>query len=225
VQVNKIDKPTARPDFAIDKTFDLFVELGATDEQTDFPIVYTSAINRVAGYEADDISSDMTPLFESIISLPKPPCDVGGPLQLQISNLGADNFIGRLGIGRIKSGQVRRNSTVGISSGPGQPVRSAKISELFTFDALGRAAVEEAEAGEIVVFSGIQDFKIGDTIVDENAPLPLEPIEVEQPTMSITIGVNKSPFAGRAGKFLTSRNIKERLQKELLTNVALLLKR
>jgi len=224
VVVNKIDKPAARPEYVIDKTFDLFVELGATDEQTDFPIVYTSAINRVAGDEPDDIKDNMGPLLDKILELPKPQCDVDGPLQLQISNIGSDNFIGRLGIGRIKSGKVAKGLPVGICAGPGQPVRTVKISELFCFDALGRRPIDEARAGEIVVFSGIQDFNIGDTLVDPNNPQPLEPISVEKPTMSIAIGVNKSPFAGKSGKLLTSRNIKDRLAKELQTNVALQVK-
>jgi len=224
VVVNKIDKPAARPDYVVDKTFDLFVELGASDEQTDFPIVYSSAINRIAGPEPDQIGDDMSALLDQILELPKPECDVNEPLQLQISNIGSDPFIGRLGIGRIKSGTIRKNTAVGLSSGPGTPVKAAKVSELFGFDALGRASIEEASAGEIVVFSGVQDFNIGDTLVDPADPRPLEPIEVEEPTMSIAMSVNKSPFAGRAGKLLTSRNIRDRLDKELETNVALQVK-
>jgi len=163
----------------------------------------------------------MSAIFERIMDLPKPKADMEGPLQLQISNIAADNFIGRLGIGRIRSGTLRKNTPVGLSSGPGQPVKQVKISELFAFDAMGRLAVDEAKAGDIVTFAGVQDFTIGDTIVDPDDPKPLEPIEVEQPTMSITFGVNKSPFAGRVGKLLTSRNIRDRLAKELETNVAL----
>merc|ERR1719238_2364542 len=221
VVVNKIDKPAARPAYVIDKTFDLFCELGATDEQTDFPVVYCSAINRVSGFTPEEIGEDMSAIFKQIMDLPKPIADTEGPLQLQISNIAADSFIGRLGIGRIKSGTIKKNSPIGLSPGPGEPIRQVKISELFNFDAIGRAAVDEAKAGDIVVFSGVQDFNIGDTLVDPDDPRPLEPIEVEQPTMSITFGVNKSPFAGRAGKLLTSRNIRDRLAKELETNVAL----
>jgi len=221
VVINKIDKPASRPEYVVDKTFDLFCELGASDEQTDFPIVYCSAINRVAGFSPDAIGDDMSAIFERIMDLPKPKADMEGPLQLQISNIAADNFIGRLGIGRIRSGTLRKNTPVGLSSGPGQPVKQVKISELFAFDAMGRLAVDEAKAGDIVTFAGVQDFTIGDTIVDPDDPKPLEPIEVEQPTMSITFGVNKSPFAGRVGKLLTSRNIRDRLAKELETNVAL----
>jgi len=222
VVVNKIDKPAARPEYVIDKTFDLFCELGASDEQTDFPVVYTSAINRVAGLEPDDIKEDMTDVFEKILELPKPKADKDQPLQCQISNIGSDPFIGRLGIGRIKSGTLKKNSPIGISEGPGSKVRQVKVSELFNFDAAGRIAVDSAEAGDIVVFSGIPDFNIGDTLVDMDDPRPLEPIEVEQPTMSITMGVNKSPFAGKSGaKLLTGRNIRDRLAKELEVNVAM----
>jgi len=163
----------------------------------------------------------MSAIFKRIMELPKPLANVDAPLQLQISNIGMDSFIGRLGIGRIRSGTIKKNSPIALSSGPGQPIRTVKISELFNFDAMGRAPINEASAGEIVVFSGVADFTIGDTLVDPDDPLPLEPIEVEQPTMSITFGVNKSPFAGRAGKLLTSRNIRDRLSKELETNVAL----
>lgn len=221
VVVNKIDKPASRPEYVIDKTFDLFCELGATDEQTDFPVVYCSAINRVAGFEPDDIGEDMSAIFKRIMELPKPTASIDGPLQLQISNIGMDSFIGRLGIGRIRSGTLKKNSPIALSQGPGTPNRQVKVSELFNFDAMGRAPIDEASAGEIVVFSGVQDFTIGDTLVDPDDPMPLEPIEVEQPTMSITFGVNKSPFAGRVGKLLTSRNIRDRLSKELETNVAL----
>jgi len=222
VVVNKIDKPAARPEYVIDKTFDLFCELGASDEQTDFPIVYASAINRVAGPEADQIGEDMSAIFSEILDLPKPQADADKPLQLQISNIGSDPFIGRLGIGRIISGSLKKNSPIGISEGPGTKVRQVKISELFNFDAAGRAPIDEASAGEIVVFSGIPDFNIGDTLVDLDNPMPMEPIEVEQPTMSITMGVNKSPFAGKSGaKMLTGRNIRDRLAKELEVNVAM----
>merc|ERR1719454_1351183 len=231
VVVNKIDKPAARPDFVIDKTFDLFCELGASDEQTDFPIVYTSAINRMAAatFEEGMASLEkgeegMSALFDEIIQLPKPQCDAEGPLQLQISNIGSDPFIGRLGIGRIKQGVVKKNAPVGISKGPGEAPKQVKVSELFAFAALGRKSIEEAEAGEIVVFSGLSEFDIGDTLVDMADPQPLDPIAVEEPTMSVTMGVNKSPFAGKSGKQLTSRQIRERLDKELETNVALQVK-
>jgi len=222
VVVNKIDKPASRPEYVIDKTFDLFCELGATDEQTDFPVCYTSAINRVAGDDPAEIGSDMSALFKQIMDLPKPAAAPEQPLQLQISNIGSDPFIGRLGIGRIKSGTLVKNTPIGLSAGPGTKPKQVKVSELFNFDAAGRAPIDSAAAGEIVVFSGVPDFNIGDTLVDLDNPMPLEPIEVEQPTMSITMGVNKSPFAGKSGaKYLTGRNIRDRLAKELEVNVAM----
>jgi len=221
VVINKIDKPDADPASVVDKTFDLFCELGASDEQTDFPIVYTSAINRVAGDEPDQATKDLGPLFRKILDLPSPSADLDGSLQLQISNIANDNFIGRLGIGRIRSGVIRRAQQVGLSAGPGCKVESVKVTELFAFDAMGKTSVEEASAGDIVTFAGIENFNIGDTVVDLSEPRPLEPITVEQPTMSMTFGVNKSAVAGKVGKKLTMRVIKDRLEKELETNVAL----
>merc|ERR1719284_811417 len=165
VVVNKIDKPSSRPDYVVDKTFDLFCELGASDEQTDFPIVYASAINRVAADEPGGEMKNMDPLFDKILGLPKPACDPAGPLQLQISNIAADNFIGRLGIGRIRSGALARAGVVGLSAGPGTPVTQVKVGEIFNFEEMGRNAIEEAKAGEIVMFSGVSDFNIGDTLV------------------------------------------------------------
>ena len=187
VVVNKIDKPAARPEYVIDKTFDLFCELGANDEQTDFPIVYCSAINRIAGLDPNKMDSDMNCLLDAILEMPKPKADVEAPLQLQVSNIGSDPFIGRLGIGRIRSGVIRKNSAVAITAAPGEKVNPAKISELFTFDALGRTSVDEAGAGDIVVFSGLSDFNIGHTLVDPANPMPLEPIAIETPTMSVAI--------------------------------------
>ena len=222
VVVNKIDKPAARPDYVIDKTFDLFCELGASDEQTDFEVVYASAINRMSGPEPDALDGSMTTLLDKILDLPKPEAAVEDPLQLQISNVGSDAFIGRLGVGRIKSGTIVKGKPIGLSAGPGEPVKQVKVSELFVYDAMGRTPAEEASAGDIVVFAGIPEFNIGDTLVDPADPRPLEPIDVEVPTMSITMGVNKSPFAGKSGaKLLTSRNIRDRLAKELETNVAM----
>ncbi|KAL3927606.1 MAG: hypothetical protein SGPRY_002743 [Prymnesium sp.] len=203
VVVNKIDKPAARPEYVIDKTFDLFCELGASDEQTDFPIVYTSAINRIAGDEPDAMGSDMKAIFDKIMALPKPKADIEGSLQLQISNIASDPFIGRLGIGRIRSGTLKKSSPIGLSAGPGTDVKKVKVSELFNFDATGRKAVDEAKAGDIVVFAGVPEFNIGDTLVD---------VEVV-PVASVTYC--------RAGKLLTSRNIRDRLAKELEVNVAL----
>merc|ERR1719453_2297067 len=175
----------------------------------------------MSGPEPDQLVNSMTTLKDAILSLPKPVASIDDPLQLQISNVGSDPFIGRLGVGRIKSGTVQKGKPIGLSAGPGEPVKQVKISELFVFDAMGRQSVEEAAAGDIVVFAGVTDFDIGNSLVDPSDPRPLDPLEVEKPTMSITMGVNKSPFAGRSGKLLTSRNIRDRLTKELETNVAL----
>ena len=221
VVLNKIDKPAARPEYVIDKTFDLFCELGASDEQTDFEVVYTSAINRQSGRTAKVLDS-MDPLLDAILQLPKPPAPVNEPLQLQISNVSYDNFIGRLLIGRIRSGSLLKGVPIGISSGPGEVPRMVKCSQIFKFAAFARQPVDEASAGDIVVAAGIPDFNIGDTLVDLKTPMPLPPIAVEQPTMSITLGVNRSPFKGKSGaKYLTSANIRERLARELEVNVAL----
>ena len=221
VVLNKIDKPAARPEYVIDKTFDLFCELGASDEQTDFEVVYTSAINRQSGRTAKVLDS-MDPLLDAILQLPKPPAPVNEPLQLQISNVSYDNFIGRLLIGRVRSGRLLKGVPIGISSGPGEAPRMVKCSQIFKFAAFARQPVDEASAGDIVVAAGIPDFNIGDTLVDLKTPMPLPPIAVEQPTMSITLGVNRSPFKGKSGaKYLTSANIRERLARELEVNVAL----
>ena len=223
VVLNKIDKPQAEPDMVVDKTFDLFCELGASDEQTDFGIVYTSALRRQSGLEVDAVGEGMDPLLDAILDLPKPVASVDEPLQLQISNVGADQYLGRLMVGRIRSGTLRRGQAVGVCNGPGSPVAANKVGEVFVYDGMGRAAVEQASAGEIVVVSGVSQFNIGDTVVDPNDPMPLTPIEVEQPTMSITMSVNRSPFKGKCKetKFLTSTHIRDRLAKELETNVAL----
>mmetsp|Transcript_109973 Transcript_109973/g.211661 ORF Transcript_109973/g.211661 Transcript_109973/m.211661 type:complete len:671 (-) Transcript_109973:191-2203(-) len=222
VVINKVDKPASRTDYVIDKTFDLFCELGATDEQTDFKVVYSSAINRQSGKKPETLEGNMNTLKDAILELPKPYATIDKPLQLQIVNVGSDQFIGRLGVGRITSGTIRKGMAVGLSAGPGEEVKQKKITELFVYDAMGKKPVDEASAGDIVVFAGIQDFDIGNTVVDPADPQPLEPIEVEIPTMSITMGVNKSPLAGKSdAKFLTSREIKARLDKELETNVAL----
>ena len=225
VVLNKIDKPHARPDYVIDKTFDLFCELGASDEQTDFEVVYTSAINRQAGLDPSEMSDGMGPLLDKILDLPKPVASVARPLQLQISNVGTDQYIGRLLVGRIRSGSLRKGAAIGLCAGPGEPVRPVKLTEIFVHDALGRMSVDEASAGDIVVAAGISEFNIGDTLVDLAEPHPLPPMEIEEPTMSITMGVNKSPLQGKSGaKLLTLAQIQERLARELEVNVALQVK-
>eukprot|EP00168_Porphyra_purpurea_P014216 TRINITY_DN404_c0_g1_i1.p1 TRINITY_DN404_c0_g1~~TRINITY_DN404_c0_g1_i1.p1 ORF type:complete len:484 (+),score=151.67 TRINITY_DN404_c0_g1_i1:223-1674(+) len=220
VVVNKIDRPMSRPEFVVDSTFDLFVELGASDEQADFAIVYASALKRISGHQADDLSPGLEAVFDVLLGLPRPKVRPSGPLQLMVSNVDYDDFKGRLGLGRITSGTLSKAEGV-IVTRPGKEPRRAKINELFRFDNLGRASVESATAGDIVMFSGIDAFDIGDTLCSPDVPLPLPPIAVEEPTVRMTFSVNTTQFAGQEGKFVTSRNIRDRLQKELERNVAL----
>lgn len=220
VVVNKIDRPAARPEYVVDKTFDLFCDLQANDEQSDFQIVYTSAIQGVAGDEPEAMQENMEPLFKAIMGMPKPVVKETAPLQVLVANIDYDDFKGKLGVGRIHSGSLRKGQTVALAR-PDGPVKTGKISELFVFDNLGRTGVDEAHAGDIVMVAGLSDIGIGDTIVDPANPQPMVPIAVEEPTVRMTFGVNKSPLAGREGKFLTTRMIRDRLMKELDRNVAL----
>lgn len=221
--VNKIDRPTARPAYVVDMVFDLFCELGATDEQTDFDICYASAIKGQSGGEPDAIEDTLQPLFDKILNLPPPPTgDVTDSRQLLIANIDYDEFKGKLGIGRLTAGTLKVGSTVGYTK-PGMPVKTGKISELFVFDNLGRKSVTEVAAGEIAMIAGLDGIAIGDTIVDKDDPKPMEPIAIEEPTVRMSFMVNKSPFAGKDPKStrLTSRMIRDRLYKELDRNVAL----
>jgi GTP-binding protein len=226
--VNKIDRPAARPDYVVDKAFDLFVELGASDEQTDFQIVYASGLQGKAGLEPDDMSDNMEPLFDTIMEAIDPPkieSTESNDLQCLVSNIVYDDFKGKMGIARITEGSVKAGQQVALAQ-PGKDKKTGRLSKLFVFDNLGQKEVEEASAGEIIMFAGLEDVEIGDTLItNENGGVdaadPLPPIAVEQPTVRMTLGVNKSPLAGREGKFLTSRMIRERLFKELDRNVAL----
>ena len=221
VVVNKIDRDGARPDWVLDQTFDLFDRLGATDEQLDFPVVYASALNGFASLDADVTGGDMTPLFEAIVQHVAPPnVDKEGSLQLQVSSLDYDPYVGVLGIGKIQRGSIATNSAVSIV-GADQRVRKARVLELYGFHGLHRQKVQRAEAGDIVVFSGIDELNISDTLCAVDKPDGLPALAVDEPTISMTFQVNKSPFAGQDGKFLTSRQISERLQQELKHNVAL----
>jgi GTP-binding protein len=221
VVINKIDRPGARPGWVLDQTFELFDRLGATDAQLDFPVVYASALNGYAGPEPDVRSGDMTPLFEAIVKhVPPPAVDPNGPLQLQVSSLDYDSYVGLLGIGRITRGRATPNTAVTIVGADGRS-RPGKIGELYGFLGLDRYRVTGAEAGEIVVFSGMEELHISDTVCDREHPAALPPLKVDEPTISMTFQVNKSPFAGKEGKFLTSRHLRERLDRELLHNVAL----
>jgi GTP-binding protein len=221
VVINKIDRDGARPDWVLNQTFDLFDRLGATDEQLDFPVVYASALKGYASTDSSTRDGDMTPLFEAIVThVPSPNVDESGPLQLQVSSLAYDPYVGVLGIGRVQRGQVDANSPVSIVSADGS-TRTGRILELFGYHGLERQKRESATAGDIVVFSGIDDLRISDTLCPRDHPEGLPALAVDEPTISMTFQVNKSPFAGQDGKFLTSRQIRERLEQELKHNVAL----
>jgi GTP-binding protein len=221
VVINKIDRPGARPDWVINHTFDLFDKLGATEEQLDFPVVYASALNGYAMLEADKPGTDMTPLYEAILKhVPQPDIDAEGPLQLQVCSLDYSTYIGQLGIGRIRRGRIRPNQEVVVMYGD-ENRGKAKVSQILTFQGLERSAAEMAEAGDIVLVSGIDQVNIGVTLCDPEALDPIKPIAVDEPTLTMNFMVNTSPLAGREGKYVTSRQIRERLEKELLKNVAL----
>jgi len=221
VVINKVDRDGARPDWVLDQTFDLFDRLGATDEQLDFPVIYASALNGYASTDSDTRSGDMTPLFEAIVDNVRPPdVDADGPLQLQVSSLDYDSYVGVLGIGRIQRGAIAANTPVSIVAADGS-VRNARVLELFGFHGLERQKIASASAGDIIVFSGIERLDISDTLCPRDHPEALPELAVDEPTISMTFQVNKSPFAGQDGKFLTSRQIGERLDQELKHNVAL----
>jgi len=221
VVINKIDRPDARPDWVLDQVFDLFDRLGGTDEQLDFPVIYASAIEGISGLEPDEMSSDMTPLINMIIEkVPSPEVKIDGPLQLQISALDSNNYVGVIGIGRIKQGSIKPNEQVVVIDREGK-TRKGKILQVMGYEGLDRVEVPIAEAGSIVCITGIDKLNISDTVCDPSKVEALPPLSVDEPTVSMTFQVNDSPFAGREGKFVTSRNIKERLEKELISNVAL----
>ena len=221
VVINKIDRPDARPDWVLDQVFDLFDRLGGTDEQLDFPVIYASAIEGISGLESDQMTGDMKPLIEMIIEkVPAPEVVKNAPLQLQISALDSNSYVGVIGIGRIKQGSVKPNDQVAIINRDGE-IRKGKILQVMGYVGLDRVEVTKAEAGSIVCITGIDKLNISDTICDPMNVQSLPPLSVDEPTVSMTFQVNDSPFAGREGKFVTSRNIKERLEKELISNVAL----
>ena len=221
VVINKIDRDGARPDWVLDQTFELFDRLGASDEQLDFPVVYASALHGYAGMDTDVRSGDIMPLLDAIVNnVPAPDANQDGPLQLQVSSLDYNSYVGVLGIGRISRGIARANKGVSLVRVDGS-VKNARLMHLYAFHGLERVRVEEAGAGDIVIFSGIDDLRISDTLCSRDKPEGLPPLQVDEPTISMTFQVNKSPFAGREGKFLTSRQIQERLMQELKHNVAL----
>jgi len=221
VVVNKIDRPGARPDWVVDQTFDLFDRLGASDDQLDFPIVYASALQGYASEDSTASDGDMTPLFQTITEyVPAPDVDADGPFQMQVSSLDYNSYVGVIGIGRITRGKVKTNTPVRIISRNGEE-RNGRILQVLGFRGLERVEVDEARAGDIIAFTGCEGLNISDTLTDPAAPEALPPLTVDEPTVSMTFQVNTSPFAGREGKYVTSRQIRERLERELIHNVAL----
>lgn len=221
VVINKIDRDGARPDWVIDQVFDLFDRLGASDEQLDFPIVYASALGGYAGLSLDKLASDMTPLFETIVNNVSPPqADPDGPLQLQISSLDYSSYVGAIGIGRIKRGKLSTNQAVTIIDRDGKQ-RSGRVLQVLGYMGLERIQVPQAEAGDIIAITGIENIRISDTICEPQTVEMLTPLVVDEPTVSMNFLVNDSPFAGKEGKFVTSRKLRERLETELIHNVAL----
>ncbi|MDG2961231.1 translational GTPase TypA [Bisgaard Taxon 10/6] len=221
VVINKVDRPGARPDWVVDQVFDLFVNLGATDEQLDFPIIYASALNGVAGLEHDELAQDMTPLFEAIVKYVEPPkVELDAPFQMQISQLDYNNYVGVIGIGRIKRGTVKPNQSVTVIDSFGK-TRNGKIGQVLGHLGLQRYEEDLAQAGDIVAITGLGELNISDTVCDINAVEALPALTVDEPTVTMFFCVNTSPFCGQEGKFVTSRQILERLNKELVHNVAL----
>ena len=221
VVINKVDRDDARPHWVLDQVFDLFDRLGATDEQLDFPVIYASAIQGITGLEPDQMTTDMTPLLEMILEkVSAPEVNVDGPLQLQISALDSNSYVGVIGIGRIKRGIVKPNDQVVVIDRDGK-TRKAKILQVMGHEGLDRVEVPEAQAGSIVCITGVDKLNISDTICHPEEVAALPALSVDEPTVRMTFQVNDSPFAGLEGKFVTSRNIKERLEKELISNVAL----
>ena len=221
VVVNKIDRPAARANAVVDETIDLFIDLGASEEQADFPVIYTRALEGRAGLVPDELADDLAPLFDSIVDhLPPPEVDVDGPTQLLVTTLEYSSYVGKIAVGRLTSGAIRSGQEIAHIDRDGNTM-SAAVGQVFVFRNLKREAVEEVQAGNIVAVSGIPEVGIGDTLADPLDPRPLPPIKVEEPTVRMTFSVNDSPFSGREGKFVTSRHLRERFTRELEGNVAL----
>jgi GTP-binding protein len=221
VVVNKIDRPAARPDYAVNATFDLFIDLGASEAQADFPVIYTAALEGRAGYKPDAMESDLRPLFKTILDyLPPPLVEATEPARMLVTNLAYDDYIGRIAIGRLSSGSLRRSQPVVRINSDGEPL-PGQITQVFNFRNLRRVEQEAVQAGDIVAVAGLAEAGIGDTIADPADPRPLPPITVEAPTVRMTFSVNDSPFAGREGQYVTSRQLRDRLWHELESNVSL----
>ena len=222
VVVNKVDRPGARPLEVVDEVLDLFIELGADEDQLDFPVVYASARDGYAMNQPDEKGTDMKPLFEAIINdVPAPEGDLDGPTQVLFSNIDYDEYVGRIGIGRVERGSVKVGQTVTICSSTSDEKRNARITKLYQFEGLKRVDAESAELGDIVAVSGMADLNIGETACDPEHVEPLPFVKIDEPTVSMMFMVNNSPFAGREGKYVTSRNLRDRLFKEVETNVSM----
>lgn len=222
VVINKVDKPAARPHWALDQTFDLFDKLGATDEQLDFPVIYASGIGGYAGLEDSVRSGDMTPLLEAIIKyVPAPDVDEDEPFQMQVSSLDYNSYVGVIGIGRVKHGKIKRNQPLSLIDRKGKVRNGVRMQQVLGFHGLERVEVDEAKAGDIICFSGIDGLNISDTLCDPEHVVAMPPLSVDEPTLSMMFQVNNGPLAGKEGKYVTSRNIADRLEQELIHNVAL----
>ncbi len=219
--INKVDRPGARPDWVLDQVFDLFDRLGGNDEQLDFPVIYASALNGVAGLDEDEMSEDMSPLMDLILEKVNPPeVNDEGPLQMQISALDYNSYVGVIGIGRIKRGKIKPNEQVTVIDSNNSE-RRGKVLQVMGYNGLERVEVPEAQAGDIICITGIDKLNISDTLCSPEKIEALPPLSVDEPTVSMTFQVNNSPFAGKEGKYISSRNLKERLEQELIHNVAL----
>ena len=221
IVINKIDKTSSDPERVIDELFDLFIALDATEEQLEFPIIYAAARDGYAKYEMEDANENLIPLFETILKhVPRPTGSVDNPLQLQVFTLDYDNYVGKIGIARIFNGTVKKNQIVMLAKADGEKLKG-RISKLIGFNGLERLDIDEAQSGDIVAIAGFETLDVGDSVVDPNNPMPLDPLHIEEPTLSVVFAVNDSPFAGLEGKFVTSNKLDERLDSEMKTNIAM----
>jgi GTP-binding protein len=221
VVINKIDKPSADPERVVDEIFDLFVALDANDEQLEFPVVYAAARDGYAKHNMEDENKNLEPLFETILEhVPAPSGDENNPLQLQVFTLDYDNYVGKIGVARIFNGTIKKNQNVMLAKADGEQIRG-RISKLIGFKGLDRMDIDEAVSGDIVAIAGFETLDVGDSIVDPNNPMPLDPLHIEEPTLSVVFAVNDSPFAGLEGKYVTSNKLDERLEAEMKTNIAM----
>lgn len=222
VVVNKVDRPDARPEEVVDETLELFIELGATAEQLDFPVVYASARQGRSGFEPDKLENSMKPIFDTILkTIPAPAMDLEAPLQILFSTIDYDDYVGKIGVGRIERGVAKKGMAVTVCGGTENKVRSGKISRLYHFEGLHRVEVEEVTAGDIVCVAGIEDLNVGETVCDPVCVEPMPFVHIDEPTVSMLFKVNDSPFAGKEGRWVTSRNLRERLFREVKTNVSM----